>query len=102
MSRRIGTVEQSPDEGIYYGIDSTNWGALPTNVTVVVKDITDPYTITTVTDTVLSDSASVDGNIITLPKLSTLTARRRYRMEIKFTDSSANTWECWLEVVCNE
>ena len=93
-----GRVEQGVDEAIYYALTVTNWGSTPTSVAVVAKSYVDGA-YTDVTTTVLSGSASVLGNVITLPKLSALTAGTLYRIEIKFTVSS-NIVEAYAWVQC--
>jgi hypothetical protein len=42
-----------------------------------------------VTSTVLSGSASVAGDVITLPTVKSLTEGHRYRIEVKFTVSGS-------------
>jgi hypothetical protein len=74
---------QGADEQIIWSLTTTPWGSSPTSVTVVAKDIDDDYN--PVSDTVLSGSASVSGDVITLPTLKSLTAGKRYRIEVKFT-----------------
>ena len=97
-----GVQRQGVDELLYYSVTTTPWGSTPASVTVVAKDITDPYNITTVTGTVLSGSASVNGDVITLPAVTALTAGHKYKVEVKFTDSNSNVWECYIEVWADE
>lgn len=78
---REGTQPQGIDERIAYRLDVTNWGDAPASVVVVVKDRAG----TDVTSTVMTGSASVEANIITLPVLHSLTAGVLYRVEVKFT-----------------
>ncbi len=78
---REGTQPQGIDERIAYRLDVTNWGDAPTSVAVVVQDRAG----TDVTSTVMTGAASVEGNVITLPVLHSLTAGVLYRVEVKFT-----------------
>ena len=74
-------LEQGIDEQITYNLTTTPWGSSPTAVTVKAYDITDGA-YADVTSTVLSGEASVSGDVITLPSLESLTAGKRYRVEI--------------------
>ena len=76
-----GTQPQGVDERIAYRLTVTNWGSSPTSVSVVVKDRAG----NDVTATVTTGSASVAGNVITLPVIHSLTAGVIYRCEVKFT-----------------
>lgn len=90
-TRYLGTVRQGEDEEIYYSITTTNWGSSPTDVGVVVKDEDG----TDVSAGVTSGSASVAGDVITLPKIKSLTADTLYRVEISFT-ASGNVFEAFF------
>lgn len=87
-------LRQGEDERIAYSIDTTAWGGAPSSVVVVVKNLT---TGTDVTGSTTTGTASVVGNVITLPTLHTLTAGNKYRVEVRFL-SGANTFETWFEV----
>lgn len=90
---REGTQPQGVDERIVYRLDVTNWGNSPTSVSVVVKDRAG----IDVTATVMTGSASVAGNIISLPVLHSLTATVIYRVEVKFT-IDGNVLEAYVYV----
>lgn len=83
-NRLIAVIEQGVDEEIPYAIDTTNWGSNPGSVAVKAYDVTDDG-YEDVTSTVLSGAVDVDGNVITLPILKSLTDLHVYRVEIKFT-----------------
>lgn len=93
MSRFLGDVAQGVDEQIAYSVTVTAWGSTPTSVAVAVtkSDGTD------VTTTVTSGTASVTGDIITLPVIKSLTAGEVYRVEVKFT-VSGNILECYFRI----
>ena len=91
-----GEQRQGVDEQIIYTLTTTNWGASPTTVSVVAKDMTNNEL--DVSTTVLSGSASVNGNIITLPILKSLTEDHRYRVEVKFT-SGTSIFEAYFYVL---
>jgi hypothetical protein len=92
-----GRQSQGADEQIVYSLTTTNWGSSPTNVTVKAYDLTDSNT--DVTSTVLSGSASVSGDVITLPTLKSLTAGRIYQVEVLFT-AGGSIFELPFVVVC--
>ena len=85
--RFLGLVAQGVDEEIVYTITTTNWGSDPSGVSVVAKDTSNSDA--DVTSTVLSGSASVSGDVITLPTVKSLTVRHRYRIETLFTVGSS-------------
>lgn len=93
---RESPVEQGADEQIAYRLTTTPWGSSPGSVAVAAYDITENAR-TDVSSTVLSGSASVNGDVITLPVLKSLTAEHVYRVEIKFT-CSGNVFEAVLIV----
>lgn len=86
---------QGIDEQIVYTLTTTPWGSSPTSVAVVVKDASNNNT--DVTADVTSGSASVSGNIVTLPLIKGLTQGHLYRVEIKFT-SGGNVFECYVHI----
>lgn len=87
---------QGVDEEITYVLTTTPWGSSPSSVSVVALDITDGER-TVCTTSVLSGSASVSGDAITLPVLKSLTESHRYRIEVKFT-SGVNIFEPYFIV----
>jgi hypothetical protein len=89
-------LHQGVNESIAYTITTTPWGSSPSAVVVTAYDITTGDFVD-VSATVLSGVASVIGDVITLPKLQSLTARRRYRVDVKFT-CSGNTFEPYFIV----
>lgn len=91
-----GIQNQSAQESIAYIVTTTPWGSSPTDVTVTAYDITGGERVD-VSTTVLSGSASVSDDIITLPFLEALTAKRIYRIEVKFT-ADTNVWVCYFDV----
>lgn len=96
-SRKIGsTLSQGDSETIVYSITTTSWGSSPTDVVVKAYEVTGG-TRTDVTDDVLSGSASVAGDVISLPAVTGLTAGKGYRIEVKFS-SGGNTFEPYLEI----
>jgi hypothetical protein len=88
---------QGVDETIAYTITTTPWGTAPTSVAVKAYKMTSPDVYTDVTSTVLSGTATVSGDIITLPALTALTLDNPYRVETKFT-CSGNVFECYFVV----
>jgi Na+-translocating ferredoxin:NAD+ oxidoreductase RnfC subunit len=90
-----GRQVQGEDEQIVYRITTTPWGTVPSNVSVVVKDVSASYS--DVTAAVMTGNPSIAGDVITLPKLKALTAKHIYRVEVKF-DAEGNTFEAYFEV----
>ena len=93
--RYLGRVTQGADEELYYTVTTTNWGSSPSSVSVVAKDPDG----TDVSATVLSGSASVSGDVITLSPLKSLTRDHVYRVEVKFT-AGGSVWEPYFPVIC--
>lgn len=90
---REGQLLQGEDEKIAYQLTTTPWGSAPTGVVVKAWDVTGGER-TDVTSTVLSGTASVNGDVITLPVVQLLTAGKLYRLEIQFV-AGGNTWEAY-------
>ena len=88
-------ILQGIDEQIVYTITTTPWGSTPIGVSVKAYDVDNAFA--DVTATVLSGSASVAGDVITLPIMKSLTEGRRYRVEVRFT-AGGNLFEAWFEV----
>ena len=89
-------TQQGVDEEVVYTLTTTPWGSDPSTDSVKVYDVTDGYASKTdVTSTVMpTGSASESGDVISLPKMKSLTAGSRYRVEIEFT-CSGNTFVAW-------
>jgi len=97
-TRQIGNVlYQGVDEQIIYSVTTTAWGTSPASVETKVYDISDGSR-TDVTLTVMTGSATVTGDIISLPVLKLLTARSIYRVEVKFT-AGGNVFEPYFVVI---
>ena len=90
-------LRQGEQESIVYELSTTPWGSSPGSVVVTAYEITEGA-YTDVSATVLDPGgASVVGDKISLPALSSLTAGKLYRVEVKFTCGS-NTFECYVEI----
>lgn len=98
ISREVkeGTLSQGVDEQVYYKLTTTPWGSTPTSIAVTAYSLS-AGAHTDVTSTVLSGSASATGDVITLPKMASLTLGTLYRVEVKFTVSS-NVFEAFFYV----
>lgn len=90
-------VYQGEDEEISYTFDFTTWGSTPTSPTVVLKG---PGGVD-LSSTHLSGTASVDGNVVTTPKVIDLVRDRKYRLECKVT-ISGNIEEAFCEIIGEE
>ena len=92
-----GKLYQGVDEQIVYSLTTMPWGSSPSGVSVKAYDASDGYA--DVTDTVLSGSASVAGDIITLPTVKSLTLGHLYRIEVQFTvTGSATPFEAYVQI----
>lgn len=94
-----GTQYQGADEEVYYKITTTPWGSTPSSTGASAYTVSGS-TYTDVSTTVLTGSTSVSGDVITLPKLSSLTEGTAYRIEVGFTESNGNVYECYFHVQC--
>jgi hypothetical protein len=92
----VARQSQGVDEEIVYSITTTAWGTGPSSVSFKVYD--DSADFADVTSTVCPGSASVVGDVITLPKLKALTPNHIYRVEVKFT-AGGNVWEPYFTVL---
>jgi hypothetical protein len=101
MSRAVkeSPLVQGEDEKIAYTITTTPWASSPSAVVVAVKETSEASDVwTDVTTTKTSGAASVTGDVITTPKIISLTRGLKYRVEVKFT-SGGNQFECYFEIV---
>ena len=89
-------IRQGEDERIVYSVDVSRWTSSPTLEACKAYEMTGDVR-TDVTETVLTGSGSVAGNVITLPALSGLAAGKVYRVEVKFS-SGGNTFETYFYV----
>jgi hypothetical protein len=91
-----GLQYQGADETIVYTLTTTPWGSSPTSPDAKIYEMAN-NTATDKTSTLMTGSATANGDVITLPAISGLTARTRYRVEVKFT-VSGNTFEAYAEI----
>lgn len=88
------------DERPYLTVTTTNWGSSPTSVTVTSYEynkVTDTYTLNTST-IFPSGSASVSGDIITLPCLVPEAVDDMYEVHVKFT-AGGSIWDAIIWVI---
>lgn len=93
-----GLAVQGADETITYTLTTTVWGSSPTSPSAKIYSFDGIETYADVTSTNMpTGSASVSGDIITLPPITALTADQMYRVEVQFT-ISGNVFEAyaWL------
>lgn len=99
---REGRMAQGEDETIYYSFDTSLRGDAPTNVSAKIYTVTRAldgqvvYTDTTSTN--MTGSATVNGNVITLPGITALLAGTLYRFECKY-NIGANVFEEYGEIM---
>ena|SRR3990172_4053603 len=86
---RESPLPQGEDESITYELTTTPWGSTPTNVSIVVFDVTNADETsdwTDVTNTVMPiNDPDVVGDVITFSPLKNIIDAHVYRMEIGFT-----------------
>ena len=92
-----GRQELGSNEEKVWGIDVTNWGSSPSSPDMVVWDLSDENE--DVSADVLSGSMTVDGNVVYLKKIASLTAGSNYRAWVKFTVGS-DVLEAYLDIIC--
>lgn len=85
-------LTQGRDEQLIYTLTTTPWGSDPSNVVLTLYDVTDDDNWIDVSSTLLSGSATVSGDVITLEKMLSTVGDHDYRLEIKFT-SGGNVFE---------
>jgi len=104
-SIRESPITQGEDEIITYTLTTTPWGSSPTDIDVVVFDVTDAVDSTDWTDATATvmpvNSPSAVGDVITLSPLKLLTDGHIYRIEINFT-CGANVLETYGLIVGGE
>lgn len=98
-------VQESPyiqgtNEKIAYALTTTLLGSSPTNLVVTVFDISDSDNESDVTVAVTTGTANAAGDVVTTPYIQLLTAGKKYRLQVRFTDSNSNTWEEYAIINC--
>ena len=91
---------QGADESIAYAITTTPWGSTPTNLAMVVYDITEADAPVDVTSTVVEGTITASGDVITTKRIRLLTLGHKYRVEVLFTDANSNIWEPFFVIDC--
>ncbi len=97
---REGRLRQGVDERIAYTVTTTPWGSAPTDSAVKLFDVTTGTKVDAST-TCLTGTPSVQGDVITTPLVSGLTAGHLYRLEVQFV-CSGNTFEAFAEIMAEE
>lgn len=95
-------VVQGSGETIAYTITTTPWGSTPTDVSMALYDVSDPYSEVDVSSTKLSGSTSVASDVITCKAVTGLVDGHTYRAEVQFTDADSNVWEAYFIVKCKD
>ena len=93
-----GTQYQGTTEEVTYSLTyPSSWGT-PTAPAVTAYTVNETTgALTDVTSTVLSGSASVLGQVVTLPEMKSLTADVLYRVVVTVT-SGTNLFTAWAHV----
>lgn len=95
----LGSTRQRSEETIAYTVDVTNVGSSPSVNSVTIFSKAD-YT-TDLSSTNLSGSASVSGNVITSPLVTSLTDDTNYRVYVNYT-ISGETFVDYFDVICDD
>lgn len=96
-----GRQYQGVKELLAYTINTTPVAPSPTSPTVLVYEIEDNDVFTDVTSTVMpTNTPTIEGNVITLSHLQSLTKDKAYRVEILFV-AGGNTYDHFFRVDCN-
>ena len=91
-----GLQEQLVGESVVYSVDTLPWGGTPTSPSVDVFDEED-YDTSLKTTVMPSGSPAINGDTISLPALTSLTAGIIYRVFVTFV-SSGNTLKGYIRV----
>lgn len=95
-----GRQEQGADEEITYTATiPTTWGT-PTGTPTVTGESFNGSSYTVVTSTIFpTGSASIVGQVITLPECKAMTADTTYRVHVKFNKSEGGveSFYAWIE-----
>jgi hypothetical protein len=83
-------------EGVYWAIDTTNYGGSPTSISVVALDMGN--SANDVSGTVLTGSPTVATNTITLPKFLSASVGK-FRLIVTFTNATYAPAKPALDVV---
>lgn len=96
-----GKQEQGVEEEVTYTLTvPTTWGTPSGTPTIKVFSYID-RTFTDVTSTVMpTGSASISGQVITLPEAKAMTVDVMYRFEMKFDTSGGGVMEAYAWVEC--
>lgn len=94
---REGMQYQGVDEQIIYTLTTTPWGSSPSSVSAKIYSIAGNGTRTDVTSTCMSGTCSVNGDVITLPTILSLSDGTLYRIEVKFS-CSGNVFEAYAYI----
>jgi len=97
----LGSITQRVSEVIAYTVDVSLVTAAPTYSTVILKDVTNPSSISDVSSTKLSGSGSASGTTLTSPFVTTLVDGHTYRLIYRYT-GSGNTWENYGDIICKQ
>ena len=94
-SREIaeGLQVQGADEKLIYTLTTTNWASTPASPAFAIYSYSGD-TLTDCTTGCSSGSVSAANDVITLPKIVSLTAGTKYRVEVQFTVSN-NVYEAY-------
>jgi hypothetical protein len=88
-----GLQYQGEDESIIYTLTTTSWGNDPSSPSAkIFTYISDTYN--DVTSAIMTGSATVSGNVITLPAIASLVDGTMYRVEVQFI-LSGSTFEAY-------
>ncbi len=88
----------TPDEIRAWTVDVSDYGSTPASLAMALYDETNDDA--DVSSTKLTGSITASGNTITTKQVTTLVKGNNYRAEVKFTDSSSNTWEFYIRILC--
>jgi len=105
MAASVREINESPlaqgaDEKIPYVLETNvaDWNLIrPVSASVTVK-----WNSTDATSTNSSGSVTISGTTITTPLIKSLTAGKRYRMEIKWANSTGATAEAYAWIDAEE
>ncbi|MEW6650576.1 MAG: hypothetical protein AB1453_10355 [Chloroflexota bacterium] len=76
--------EQGANEEIFYRFSTTPWGGSPSGVSLRVLDVTADFSDVTSEVSTQGETPTVEGDLISLPRVKNLKAGRVYRLLPRF------------------
>lgn len=94
-----GTIYQSKGEEIVYSINvPSTWTKTVNTASAKIYD----QTGTDLTSSLMTGAATVAGQVVSLPRVKSLTDGIKYTVRVSFTDASSQVFEAFFYVMCQD